>query len=428
MSSLSEKPYYKWIIAVLLGVTIFTALGVTSNIAGLYLKTVPESLGIDRSLFALTDTFRYAACAAVNALFAALVGKLGVRRIIAIGLFVLCLSQITFSFARGLPMIYLGGVLMGFGFNSFCVTVTGYIVNKWFTKDRGTVLGVIFCTTGIGGALATWLLRPVIQSKASVFGYTGWRTSYRIAAAMLLLLIVLFLLLYRDAPEREVDFRHIPKKKRGMVWAGIPWEEARKKRYFYLVCIGVFLSGAMIQGTYGIATAHLEDMELDSAFITNIVTVGGICLSAAKILTGRCYDKFGLPLTALLCHLCGVAGLALLALVNKAAPGLGLAYELLFPFVLTQETILLPVIASDLFGERSDAKALGIFVSISAVGYSASSFVMNFVRDRAGSYTPVLLVCAALFAAVTVLMQLEIRRGERVREAILAKEEADGED
>ena len=418
MSSLAEKPYYKWIVAGLMGLLAFVGVGFSANIAGLYLKTVTEDLQIERGLYSLMNLFRYGACALLNASFAFLVGKLGAKKLLVLSLSVLVASQLAYSFAQGLPMIYLGGLLLGFGFNSFCATITGYIIGRWFTEGRGTELGGVFSTTGAGCALAT---RSVASSLL------GLRTSYRIVAALVGVLIVLVLLLYRNAsiPAGVVpDGGH---KKRGMVWDGIDWSTVRKERLFYLRCVGVFLSGSVIQGVYGVATAHLEDVQLDSAYITGVVTVASVVLCLAKILIGVCYDRLGLPFTVLFCHVTGVIGIGLLAFVSKAAPGFGLAYEVLSPFAMTQETVLLALIASDLFGEKSNAKVLGILVSVSAVGYASSAFLLNRLYDRLGSYQLILIGSAVLLAAATLLIQIEIRRGEKERDAILAREDADAE-
>ena len=428
MSSLAEKPYYKWIVAGLMGLLAFFAVGFSANIAGLYLKTVTEELQIERGLYSLMNLFRFGACALLNASFAFLVGKLGAKRLMVLSLSVLVASQLALSFAQGLPMIYLGGLLLGLGFNSCCAPITGYIIGRWFTKDRGTVLGVVFSTTGAGCAVATMLLRPVITGEAQIFGFTGWRTAYRVVAALVGVLIVLVLLLYRNAslPAGVVpDGGH---KKRGVIWDGIDWNTVKKERLFYLLCVGVFFSGSIIQGVYGVATAHLEDVRLDSAYITAIVTVASVVLCLAKILVGVCYDKLGLPFTVLFCHVTGVAGVGLLAFVSRAAPGFGLAYEVLSPFAMTQETVLLALIASDLFGEKSNAKVLGILVSVSAVGYASSAFLLNRLYDRLGSYKMILIGSAVLFAAAAILMQIEIRRGEKTRERLLDAQETKGED
>ena len=81
MSSLAEKPYYKWIVAGLMGLLAFFAVGFSANIAGLYLKTVTEDLRIERGLYSLMNLFRFGACALLNASFAFLVGKLGAKRL-----------------------------------------------------------------------------------------------------------------------------------------------------------------------------------------------------------------------------------------------------------------------------------------------------------------------------------------------------------
>ena len=72
---------------------------------------------------------------------------------------------------------------------------------------------------------------------------------------------------------------------------------------------------------------------------------------ASKIGTGFCFDRFGLRATMLICYLCGLISMTTLALVSNTF--MAGVYSCISPFALPLETIILPLIAKDLFGYHS---------------------------------------------------------------------------
>lgn len=426
MKRLSERPGYKWVIAALLGMIMVIGLGFVANIRGLYLKPVTEELGIPRSLYAVNDMLRYVSSALLNAMFGFLVVKLGARWMLVLGVSMLGLSQVLLAGARGLPLIYAGGFLIGMGLGCSSTTAVSYVVNKWFTKNRGTVLGAILALSGVGTSVSTALLRPVITGERSVFGFTGWRTSYQIAAVAAAALALVILLLYRPAPERTAQ-EQAPGKKRGRIWVGVAWKQVLKTPSFYLICLCVLLGSGAGQAVFTSAAAHLEDVGLDSGLITRVMSISSILLFIAKLLSGVIYDRFGLFVAMLSSDLAAFGSFALLAAAG-ASETCAVLGELLLPFCLPIATVLLPLLASDLYGERSVTKATGVFLSANYVGYAVGAIVINRAFDLAHSYIPILTVFAGVMIFVTVLIAVLIRRGEKVRDAVLAAEETKGED
>ena len=96
---------------------------------------------------------------------------------------------------------------------------------------------------------------------------------------------------------------------------------------------------------------------------------------------------------------------------------------LLMPFCLPIATVLLPLLASDLYGEQSVTQATGVFLSVNYVGYAVGGVVINRAFDLARSYIPILFVFAGLMVLVTVLIAVLIRRGEAARDAAEASAE-----
>ncbi len=421
MKKLSARPGYKWVIVGMLGLILVIGLGFVANIRGLYLKPVTEELGIPRSLYAVNDTLRYVASALLNAVFGVVVAKLSARWMLVLGVAMLALSQVLFAGAHDLSLIYAGGFLVGLGLGGASTTAASYVVNQWFTKNRGTVLGAILALSGVGTAVSTALLRPVITGERSVFGFTGWRTSYLIAGAVTFALMLLVLLLYRSAPKRTEE-AGLSEKKRGRIWDGVAWDRVVRSPSFYLVCFCVFLGSGVGQSVYNSAAAHLEDVGLDSAVITRVMSVSSILLFIAKLFSGVIYDRFGLLAAMLSSDLAAVVSITLLAAAG-ASDTCAVLGELLMPFCLPIATVLLPLLASDLYGEKSVTQATGVFLSVNYVGYAVGGVVINRAFDLARSYIPILFVFAGLMVLVTVLIAVLIRRGEAARDALEASAE-----
>jgi predicted MFS family arabinose efflux permease len=349
------------------------------------------------------------------------VAKLGARMMLVAGIAMLGLSQVLLAGAQDLAPIYAGGLLIGLGLGCASTTAVSYVVNKWFTRNRGTVLGAILALSGIGTAVSTALLRPVIQSERSVFGFTGWRTAYWISAVATFALIFLVLLLYRSAPERTAEER-LPEKKRGRDWSGVEWKQVLKTPSFYLICFCVILGSGAAMAVYNSVAAHLEDVGLDSAVITRVMSVSSILLFVAKLLSGVIYDRFGLLTATLSSDLAAIVAFLLLAAAGTSDTCAVLG-ELLLPFCLPIATVLLPLLASDLYGEKSVTQVTGVFLSVNYVGYAVGGVVINRAFDLARSYIPILFVFAGLMVLVTVLIAVLIRRGEAARDALEASAE-----
>ena len=71
--------------------------------------------------------------------------KLGVRRMVALGFGSATISFIIMAQATSLPFFYLGGLLSGIGIGLNGTTTVAILINGWFNKKQGTLLGVVGC-------------------------------------------------------------------------------------------------------------------------------------------------------------------------------------------------------------------------------------------------------------------------------------------
>ena len=130
---------------------------------------------------------------------------------------------------------------------------------------------------------------------------------------------------------------------------------AVKRAYFYSALICVFLTGMMLQGITGISTPHMYDCGLDEVYVALVLSAHSLALTLFKFLTGFMYDRFGLRVTSNICMVTAVVTFLFLANVTDSPTGRAFAmiYGIFSSLSLPLETIMLPIYASDLFGDKS---------------------------------------------------------------------------
>ena len=84
---------------------------------------------------------------------------------------------------------------------------------------------------------------------------------------------------------------------------------------------------------------------------------------------------------------------------------------------------MVPLIATDLFGEKDNARIMGIFVSINTAGFAFGTPVAHAIFDIFGSYVPVLYVIAGAMLAIMVGFWFIINASQKAQKQIALAEE-----
>ena len=407
----SKRFHYAWVIFAICFLSVFTSLGFCSSPKGLYLAAITEDLGIPRSLFSIGNSCRYITTAVMNLFFGKLVLRFGPRKLIAAGFACLAVSNLLGAVANSVYMFYLSNAFLGLGLAWSTTSLVGIVVEKWFTGSKGTVMGFILAANGLGGAISSQIFSRIIYAEPD-----GWRAAYLVAAAIMVAVGFVIVLLMRNRPEdigvNALGGGGVSKKKRSSrEWVGIDTKTALRKPYFYACIVGVFLTGLILQSASGVASAHMKDQGIPTEAIANAMSIGSLALMASKMSTGACFDRFGLRATMLFCNVCAVASIAMLAFVNNGT--VAVVYHIVVAFGLPLETIMIPLIAKDCFGQKSYASIMGLLVSFNTLGYSVGAPLMDLIFDMTGTYTGGLIVMSVCMVLVAVLMQFVITAAHR---------------
>ncbi len=408
---------YRYVIIALCFLMVMTSLGFASSPQSLFPDEIAKELGVERSLVSFFESFRYIATSVVNLFFGLLIAKFGPKKLVVAGFASLTTSIFLFSVANNLLTLYLAGILLGVGFSWTTTTMVGYVVPIWTEpKNRGTIMGAILASNGLGAAIAI----PIVGSLIDPDVTGTYRNAYRLIAVILLVVLIILLIFFRDKP-RDMDTLPAHAKKsakgRGKDWEGLPFSRAVRTFPFWGILISIFLSGMILQGIAGIAVMHMKDVGLDYGAIKVIISFGSLLLAVSKFSTGFLYDRLGLRFTATVCMCAAVIAAIALSLVNASSYALAIIYIVISRFAFPLETIMLPLYASDLFGKQDFAKVLGIFVSVNTAGYAVGAPILNACYDVVGSYAPALFVFSGLMVGNLILIQFIISKCHRTRNA-----------
>lgn len=413
-----SEPKFPYLTIALCFLMILFGLGLWGP-KGLFVAPITSALDISRSLYSITDTMRYISMAVVNMFFGALINKFGSKKLILAGFACLVVAATLFAVAEGVIVFYLGGLLLGVGLSWTGTAIVGFVVNKAVKKNRGTIMGFILAANGIGGAITTWIITPFLSDPNNPFGY---RIAYFVMAGILVLVFTILAIFYREPKINEGQTTDKKKNNaRGEGWVGIEYNKAVKKAYFYGACVCIFFTGMVLQGVTSIYAAHMSDVGIEQSFISIVATISSVALSFSKFLNGFMYDRIGLRVTITIDCISAIGVMCVLFFLTNSPLGFVLAvvYALLAAVALPLETVMLPIYASDLFGDKSFNKILGIFLSINQIGYALGAPLLNLCFDLTGSYKIALILCALVMLAVVVLLQIIISSAHKMKKQVL---------
>lgn len=196
---MKKKQNYAW--AILVGIILirgFAGSGINMT-ASLFLKPVSDELGI--GIGTLSIYFSIASIVMILWLPIAgkLIGRYDIRIIVPIAAALQALSFAAFGLLNNVIGWYLLAIPQTLG-STIVVNLLGPImINRWFTKNTGLILGIQMAFV--------WLFAAVLQPLTSnIIATNGWRNGYFFIGIITFIVVILTsILLLRDHPSSPED-------------------------------------------------------------------------------------------------------------------------------------------------------------------------------------------------------------------------------
>jgi len=396
---------YKWIIAAACFGMVFICDGFAAGYRGLFLTAVSDGLGIKRTLVAIGESCRFLAGAGVSVFYGPLTARFSAKRLITFGFLVLIGSLLLFSCTRAVYTFWAAGVLMGVGMSFISSTMASSLIRQWFDKNVGSVTGVVLAASGVGSALGSQIISPILYSGDP----DGFRTAYRITALVVAVVAAVLIPLLREN-RQNTDSAQKPSPDKVAVKKNGNKTEAERSVYVIAGC--VFFCAASIMGVNSIYASHMLDMGVSAEAVGTAAGILSLTLIGSKLLTGVLFDKLGLRPVLGICQVATLVAFGML-LILKGNGITALIFPAVFAVALPLETIMIPLIVSDTFGREVYNKYLGIFTAVTSAGFTVAAPLSNLIFDACGSYKPAIWGYGFVMILVSVILHITITLKKR---------------
>lgn len=424
---MKKKFDYSLVIFIICFLSVCISLGFCSSNRSMYFQAITDVFdgSITKFEYSFTMTIRYVTTTVLNIFFGALVNKFGQKVLMSAGFASLIVFALINSFSQSIIHFYIASVFLGMGLAWTSTTMVSTVINNWATKNKATITGAVLAANGLGGAIAAQILSPIIFSD----GGNGFRIAYRVVAIILAVMLVLILVFFKDRPRGTektlISGKGKARKIRGESWVGMDFAEIRRKPYFYLTLVCMFLTGMSLNGIGEIANLHMYDVGLAKAFVATLATASSLLLMGSKFLNGFMYDRFGIKKTMSICYASAFVSLICISFISTNTFGqiIASARPLFSSIALPLETVMISVFANELFGSKSFTKVVGLFSAATTAGFALASPFSQLGDLLFGNYTFTMICFAIFMVFVTVTMHITVKLANRDRQAIIDKEQ-----
>lgn len=387
---------WKVLLACFLG-TMCGASPLPFNVLGALFEPLNAEFGWNRAQVSGGITVFGIVASLMAPVFGWLADRYGVRKV---GIWSLVAFILSFSSLYLTPASIIGFYLLWFfvglvGIGSTPVTWSR-ATSMWFVKNRGLALGMMLIGTSAAAfivpTLAVW----------SIHTY-GWRLMFPIVSLLPLLVALPFCFFFFREP--RVDERPAAISTSDGKVAGMTFGEAIRTRQFWLLWTSILL----IATAYGGAHIHMipivMDHGLDMKTAAGMMGIVGTGLLIGRVGVGFMLDRIWGPAIAfpVLC-LPAIACFLLMGTSNEMMMLTTAAF--LLGFAAGAESDLIAFLAARYFGMAHFGRIYGMLYMPFGLFSAISPLLYGLVRDRTGSYDPMLTVAAVLFVAGGALLLL----------------------
>jgi len=396
---------------------IFTCLLAASGLRsapGVLIVPLEDAFGWSRSVTSLSAAIGIFLYGLMGPFAAGLMQSFGIRRTLVCALLLMSASTAVSSLmSEPWHLMATWGVVSGLASGCVAMVLGATVVNRWFTTNRGLVMGILTASTATG----TLIFLPVLAALAES---DGWRpVVLTVAAASAALVPIVYLLL----PERPEQIGLAPYGATGRPSAAsVTFERPRlidpvraaigglaraaRHRDFWLLFATFFVCGFTTNGLIGTHLIALcADNGIPEVRAAGLLALMGVFDLVGTTLSGWLTDRY--DSRRLLFAYYGLRGLSLIYLPFSDFSIYGLSVFAVF-YGLDWIATVPPTVrlANDAFGDKAAPVVFGWIAAGHQLGAASAAFFAGTMRASLGTYLDAFVIAGAtgIIAAVLALM------------------------
>ncbi len=386
-----KKTSRAWIVAVSVAAILFVVSGIVANTIALFMTqfnaVYPETGAMSKLAFYFT--IMTGTMAVFQPVARKIFSKVDARICVSAAVILATLGFAAISFYSSFVGWLFSGFFIGLGFSFITYLMGPILINNWFKKNTGSILGVVLAFSNLGGALFGAVAGNMIQGM-------GWQSAMRVLALIACAVGLLFAIFgLRYAPDKkkgecafgEDEAAASAKSSSSEELKGMSFSESLRTPYFWMVAIAVvvcfFGSNFQTQATTFARTQYSFSI-VQAGYLSSILMIGAVC---GKIILGTVNDRLGCAGSYGIG--CGSMILGIIVLIlgsHSGAVAYGFIGAFLFGFGFATMSIAIPFVVKTILGKKYFAQIYGYICSIGTLTSMFSSNVYATLKDSTGNY------------------------------------------
>lgn len=404
------KLHYAWIVFISCIFLKIGVGGVVYCIAGNFVTPVVQDLGCSVSQFTMVVSIEAAAMAFMYSPASKILNRKKIGIVMGVASLAQVIGVALMGVYRTVPMFYISGAIIGIGSAFTGFVAVPMVVNMWFEKKAGTVLGIIIAAENIATILYSLLTAELIVR-------CGWRMTYIIIAVMALILSVPAMFIFVKSPAQVGCEPYGAGEKTEAAVAVSEWgvtkKEAVRRSVFYIVwltCMCYSVGCGVQQYIATFATMEIGQSIAFGARAAMCMSVG--CIVSSMVL-GVINDKFGAKAGLAYGALCILLGYGCMIL-SIQRPILCIPAALIIGFGGSMYTVQCPLIARTVLGSRDYSSIWSLMMMGNSLIGAFSFSSIGLFYDKGGSYKGAFIMAIGLYTAAFVIGSVAIGRGRKI--------------
>ena len=390
----SQIPHYERVIDICCFLFMFVNMGIASTTFNVFQPYVNALPAMNDSLGSLVVSVRMLASFASTLIVVAYYRVFDCRLGIGLACLSTMLAFLLYSIAESLPMFCIASAFAGFSYGLGGLVGTTLVIGRWFPTNQGMALGIATMGSGLAAIVLPFVATTIIEAA-------GLAAAFRFEALLALAIGILVYVLLRNHPKEslaftlhhalhhprrhfEENFSHASDSARGK--SALANSTVLPKGRFRILLAAVFLLGVASLGSNANLAVLLRTNGFDSSFVAAMLTLSGVMLLIAKLVSGGIYDRFGSRAASTLLSCLFTIGLALVCFVVTGSPivaAIGVA------FIYSGQTVSSVGMSKwslDFASPGQRANTAQTFQMMYTLGTFFGTLFPGFVYDFSGTY------------------------------------------
>lgn len=411
MRSLSNKSvHFGYAVVAALVITSFIPLSMGLSCAGIFYPSLSIALSVEPGMLSYYTSILWVAALVALPFMGKLLNNKDARLCLCAAVAIIALTFVWLSFTSALWQFYVAGAAMGVGVGMLLFLAPSTLINRWFVKRAGFLLGIVMAFTGIGGVVWSSVGGVLIQA-------IGWSATYLIFALCSALTVPIAFFMVASHPKEKglVPFGTTVESLEGVKsgedeapapFAFVRASEAYKMPVFYLICTLCFTLNIGMY-VYFMVPSYAATLEIGAMLPLLGATASSVAMAGqtvSKLILGATGEKAPSisTIAALSFGILGVAGFALL----NASVIAFYASAFCFGIYYGITNVMMPLFTRASFGDGDYAKIYARVSMVASVSNAAAAFIWGTLIDATQSYMPMFVGVIALMAISCLMVVL----------------------